>query len=404
MPGNHRRQRASGVSETITPFAEIVSGLQENRPVCGRNAVMHHLTKSTALCGLALLASTSLRAANLPDPDGKPADMSKPVQVFLIMGQSNTLEMGKVTPDLGEKYPFLFDDAGKPTVCNDVRNVSVMQKRGNMGVYRNEWLTIEKKNKIGIETGIGHVLGNAIDAPVMVLKSSIGNRGLGWDLLPPGSERYLAEVTDKAGNKTTKVVAGYKEKPEMWDADPAKGLATEPPPFVDKNGKPVDWYAGKQWDDDIANAKKILADIGTYYPDAKQYEVAGFLWWQGDKDRYNVAHASRYEKNLVALIHALRKEFNAPNAKFVCATLGQTAKDAPIDDKTKNDKMIFDAQMAVDGGTGKYPEFKGNVATVYTHPLSKGGASNGHYNNNAETYTNVGLAMGEAMNALLKNK
>ena len=363
---------------------------------------MHNLHKSTAaLFGLTLLATSSLRAADLPDPDGKPADMSKPVQVFLIMGQSNTLEMGKVTPDLGEKYPFLFDAAGKPTVCQDVRNVSVMEKRGNMDVYRNEWLSLGDKKKIGIETGIGHVLGNAIDAPVMVLKSSIGNRGLGWDLLPPGSERYLTEITDKTGNKTTKVVAGYKEKPDMWDADPAKGLATEPPPFVDKKtGKPVEWYAGKQWDDDIANAKKILADIGTYYPDAKQYEVAGFLWWQGDKDRYNVAHASRYEKNLVTLINALRKEFNVPKAKFVCATLGQTPKDAP----EGNDKMIFDAQIPVDGETGKYPEFKGNVATVYTNPLSKGGASNGHYNGNAETYTNVGLAMGEKMVELLKSK
>jgi hypothetical protein len=342
--------------------------------------------KLAALCGLSLLAVSPLRAADLPDPDGKPADMSKPVKVFLIMGQSNTLEMGKVTPNIGDLYPFLVDDAGKNTVRMDVRNVSVMQKRGNMDVYRNEWLTIEKKNKIGIEE------------PVMVLKSSIGNRGLGWDLLPPGSERYLAEVTDKSGAKTTKVVAGYKEKPDMWDADPAKGLATEPPPFVDKKtGKPIDWYAGKQWDDDIANAKKILADINTYYPDAKGCEVAGFLWWQGDKDRYNVAHASRYEKNLVTLIHALRKEFNAPNAKFVCATLGQTAKDAPAG----NDRMIFDGQMAVDGETGKYPEFKGNVATVYTHPLSKGGASNGHYNGNVETYTNVGLAMGEAMVKLL---
>jgi hypothetical protein len=363
---------------------------------------MQYISKPiTALCGLTLLTASPLRAADLPDPDGKPADMSKPVQVFLIMGQSNTLEMGKVTPDLGEKYPFLFDDAGKPTVCQDVRNVSVMQKRGNMGVYRNEWLTIEKKNKIGIETGIGHQLGNAIDAPVMILKSSIGNRGLGWDLLPPGSERYLAEVTDKSGAKTTKVVAGYKEKPDMWDADPAKGLATEPPPFVDKKtGKPIDWYAGKQWDDDIANAKKILADLNTYYPDAKGYEMAGFLWWQGDKDRYNVAHASRYEKNLVTLIHALRKEFNAPNAKFVCATLGQTSKDEPAG----NDKMIFDAQMAVDGETGKYPEFKGNVSTVYSHPLSKGSSSNAHYGGNAETYMNVGLAMGETMAKLLKSK
>jgi len=60
--------------------------------------------------------------------------------------------------------------------------------------------------------------------------------------------------------------------------------------------------------------------------------------------------------------------------------------------------------MAVDGKSGKYPEFKGNVATVYTNPLSKGGASNGHYGGNAETYMNVGEGMGKAMVELLKCK
>ena len=30
----------------------------------------------------------------LPDPDGKEADMSKPVQVFIMMGQSNMVGMG----------------------------------------------------------------------------------------------------------------------------------------------------------------------------------------------------------------------------------------------------------------------------------------------------------------------
>ena len=44
---------------------------------------------------------------------------------------------------------------------------------------------------------------------------------------------------------------------------------------------------------------------------------------------------------------------------------------------------------------------KGNVATVYSHPLSKGGASNGHYGGNAETYMNIGEAMGEAMAELI---
>ena len=45
---------------------------------------------------------------------------------------------------------------------------------------------------------------------------------------------------------------------------------------------------------------------------------------------------------------------------------------------------------------------KGDVATVYTHPISMGSSSNAHYGGNAKTYMNVGLAMGEAMVKLLK--
>ena len=60
--------------------------------------------------------------------------------------------------------------------------------------------------------------------------------------------------------------------------------------------------------------------------------------------------------------------------------------------------------MAVDGKRGKYKKFRGNVASVYSHPLSQGGSANGHYGGNAKTYMNVGLAMGEAMVGLLKSK
>ncbi len=59
--------------------------------------------------------------------------------------------------------------------------------------------------------------------------------------------------------------------------------------------------------------------------------------------------------------------------------------------------------MAVDGKDGKYPEFKGNVSTVYSNPLSMGGSGNGHYGNNPETYMNVGEGMGKAMVELLKD-
>ena len=99
-------------------------------------------------------------------------------------------------------------------------------------------------------------------------------------------------------------------------------------------------------------------------------------------------------KNLIA---SLRKDFNAPEAKFVCATLGQTNKE----NAKGNEKMILDAMLAI-SDPSKYPKLKGDVATVYTNPISMGGASNGHYSGNAKTYMNVGEAMGKAMVGLLK--
>lgn len=355
-------------------------------------------------CRLLAVLMMSVSGASAADKvDTTPADVSKPVKVFLIMGQSNAVGLGSVIGDkpgtlenavkTEKLYPFLVDDAGAWVERKDVRNVQVMVgKDGGMSLLHNEWMTVKGKT-MGVEYGVGHQLGNAIDEPVMVLKSCIGNRSLGWDLLPPGSRRFLTEITDKSGNKTAKVVAGYKDKPDMWDADSTKGLATEPPKdWLDRNGKPIDWYAGKQWDNDIANAKKVLSELGTYYPEAKKYEVAGIFWWQGEKDAGNAAHAERYEQNLVNLIKALRKEFDAPNAKFVMGTIGEVTKGA-----AGNSGKILDAMMAVDGKSGKYPEFKGNVATVYTHDMARGGGGNGHYGKDSRVYMDVGLAMGEAM-------
>ena len=45
---------------------------------------------------------------------------------------------------------------------------------------------------------------------------------------------------------------------------------------------------------------------------------------------------------------------------------------------------------------------KGKAAVVYTHPLSMGSSSNGHYGGNAKTYINFGLGMGEALVELFK--
>jgi hypothetical protein len=261
--------------------------------------------------------------------------MTKPVQVFILLWQSNMVGMRKVTGgDVSlelavkekKKYPYLVDEAGNWTERLDVRYVRVMDGRtGGTQLLNNEWMTVKTCKTIGPEFGIGHALGNAVDAPVTILKCCIGNRSLGWDLLPPGSERYEFVTTDKKGVEKKLVYAGYKDRPDSWEIDSAKGTATEPPAWIDKNGKPIDWYAGKKYDSDIAKAKKVLDELGTYYPGATKYEVAGFFFWQGEKDCGNAGHAARYELNLVRFIKQLRAEFNAPKAKFVLATLGESS-------------------------------------------------------------------------------
>ena len=299
----------------------------------------------------------------LPDPDGKEADMSKPVQVFIMMGQSNMLGFGNAGQLKGiaaEKYPYLVDDGGEWNVRKDVRNTFFCMAK----LRYNDWLTAENGNgsgKFGPEIGIGNYLGEVIDAPVLILKSCVGNRALGWDLLPPSA-----------------VGTGADGKSYQGDSESSNRKVKE-----DRDG----WYAGLQYDQDVGAAQNALKNLSTYYPGAKEYEVAGFFWWQGNAE--GKGSVENYDKNLAFLFKDLRKDFNAPNAKFVCATLGEHDKGA-----TLSKKMYDFAGL---------PEFKDEAAVFYSKPVSKGG-SGGHYGGDPETYMNVGEGMGKAMVELLQGK
>jgi len=237
-------------------------------------------------------------------------------------------------------------------------------------------------NTIGPELQFGHTMGYYHDEPVLLIKSSIGNRSLGWDILPPGSKRFTYEG---------RAYAGYKDTPDSWIEGQPK--------------KTVDWYAGKQYDDYVSSIQDVLNNFGTLFPQWKGqgYEVAGFVWWQGHKDG-NPAHASRYEQNLVNLIKAWRKEFEASKAPFVLATIGFGGWKMEGPHVT-----VANAQLAVSGEKGKYPEFAGNVLTVEIRdfwreadvsPRNQGY----HYNRNAETYMMVGDALGRGMAKLLSEQ
>ena len=352
---------------------------------------MAPLLGATVMCVASVLAAEKINADpkhQLPRPDTRAPDAQKRVKVFILMGQSNMVGMGDIEPETKQgtlayltrkekKYPWLIDDAGKWTVRKDVYYYDARTKKGSP-------LSATSNNgkSIGPEVGFGYIMGHVLDEPVLILKSCIGNRSLGWDLLPPGSERYAVDG---------RTYAGYKDTPDSWIEGQPK--------------KQVNWYAGKQYDDDMANAKAALENLAKIYPDYKGqgYEIAGFVWWQGHKDQ-NPVHASRYEQNLVRLIQTLRKDYNAPNAKFVLATIAFGGWKLAGPGLT-----IANAQLAV-GDPKKHPEFAGNVKTVEARVFWRDAAVSPnprqgyHYNRNAETYMEVGNALGWAMPELLNKQ
>lgn len=339
------------------------------------------------------------------------------------MGQSNMLGEGKkagtttgslqYAVETEHKYAYLWDAVHKNySTSKNVRNVFVMGAGGMdaaITLQHNEFMTAATdkpgpvpgmhsaaKGTIGPELGIGFALGHAMPAEaVMTLKSCIGNRALGWDLLPVTTKRSTYVVVDpKTKMNETWIYAGYHDTPEKW----LNGTVPVARP----------WYAGIQYDGDVNRSGLVLGDIASFYPGAECFEVAGFFWWQGDRDSRDMGLSTHYEANLVTLIEQLRLQFHAPAAPFVTASLGQTVLGS-----TAGDGLILDGMLNVGcngAGAGggatakcKYPQFKGNVAAVYTHPLLHSpGSSGAHYGGDAETYMNVGEAMGAAMVEMLK--
>ncbi len=334
--------------------------------------------------------TNSLSAQKIPDvslkPDDKPGAANKPIKVFILMGQSNMVGMGDINPETTKgtltyltkkenKYPWLLDKDGKWTERKDVYYYDARVKKGS-------FLSPLSNNgkSVGPELGFGYVMGHLLDEPVLVLKSCIGNRSLGWDLLPPGSKSYEFEG---------RTYAGYKDTPDSWIEGQPK--------------KVVKWYAGKQYDDDMTNAKEALKNIAKWYPhyNNQGYEITGFVWWQGHKDTGSKAHASKYEENMERLILSLRKDYNAPDAKFVLATIGFGGMKM-----NGNTLTVANAQLGV-GDPKKHPKLAGNVKVIESRDLwretDQSPKNQGyHYNRNAETYTEVGLRLGWAMADLLK--
>ena len=251
-----------------------------------------------------------------------------------------------------KKFQNVADDKGNWTVSNDVYYYDARIS------FKGSPLSATSNGKtIGPELQFGQIMGYFHDEEVLLIKTAMGNRALGYDFRPPSSGR------------------------------------------TDPNSK----WEGLEYRLMIEGVHKTLDDIKNIVPGYKGqgYEIAGFFWWQGHKDSFSPELIAEYEKNLVNLINDIRKEFKAPKMPAVVATIGFHGYD--MSDKFLG---IFKAQMAV-SDPAKHPDFAGNVRSVDTRGYWKDvddspGNEDYHYNKNAETYMLVGDAAGRAMVDLIQ--
>ncbi|MFT5882039.1 MAG: hypothetical protein ACI9FG_000536 [Crocinitomicaceae bacterium] len=337
------------------------------------------------LIKLAIASVVALLISDL----GMASAADKSVKVFILAGQSNMEGHGKVEygrnpeykkgvkgvrreikgglyclrslatdPETSATYKHLLDAEGKWVEHDNVliSTTTGGKKTGKLSVG------FGAGNWFGPELGFGHVVGDAIKEPVLIIKTAWGGHSLGIKFRPPsaGQPNYMKKA------KEEEVGSSYRKMIEI--------------------------------------VNDITGDLGKHFPELKGYkaEIAGFGWHQGYNDGCSEEMTAEYEKNMALFIKDVRKDLGVKNLPFVIANTGMGGVQW-----TKGKFLtLCQAQMAI-GDPQKHPEFKGTVTSVDTIPfkdleereISKFGY---HWNHSAESHYKVGDAMGKAMVTLLK--
>ena len=213
------------------------------------------------------------------------ADSPRPIQVFLLSGQSNMQGQGVVEMNDPKNYNggkgnlvwsmthsaskrqmrHLRDGSGKWVVREDVDIRYKFRGKVRQGKLTVGYTGYGGSSHIGPELQFGHVVGNAVDDPVLLIKTAWGGKSLRVDFRPPSS---LGDT----GPYYTRMIREVREA------------------LAELNGRP--------------------------------YELAGFVWMQGWNDMVSKPAIAEYADNLVNLAKDLRAEFKSPNLPIVIGELG----------------------------------------------------------------------------------
>ncbi|MCE9609840.1 MAG: sialate O-acetylesterase [Chthoniobacter sp.] len=319
-----------------------------------------------------LLAALTVPAFSAPAAQPSKQAGKSPVKVFILAGQSNmegqaavegtgkdfndghgTLATLIADPVKGATFKHLRGADGKWVVRDDVW-VRYQRERAPLlaGPLACGFSVYGDARHFGAELQFGHVVGDALQNQVLLIKTAWGGKSLGVDFRPPSS-----------------------------------------------GGQVGPYYTLM-----IAQVREALANLKTDFPsyDGRGYELAGFAWWHGWNDFCDAKLVPEYETNMINFIKDVRKDLQVPKLPFVVAEMtGPWRKEA--NDLPAPAAAIRKAQETA----AAQPEFKGNTLFVETRdfvrkPEDSPHPTHGHHEfGNAETYFLVGDAMGKGMLKLL---
>lgn len=280
------------------------------------------------------------------------------IRVFVLAGQSNMQGQGVVEMDhpkyynggLGnlvwsmknsaskEKMSHLRDTDGNWAVRDDVA-ISYKVK----GTVRKGKLTVGYTgygggSHIGPELQFGHIVGDAIIEPVLLIKTAWGGKSLHVDFRPPSA--------------------------------------------------PGD--TGPYYTQMVAEIKSALAEL------EQPYELAGFVWMQGWNDMINQSATDEYADNLVNLAADVRAEFKSPRLPFVIGELGNGGVAKPDSGMARFRKAQKKGAAKIENAS-----FVSTHAFARPAELSPNKGHGHHWFGNAESYFLIGDALGKSMLELL---
>jgi hypothetical protein len=292
--------------------------------------------------------------------EGENIDRTKPVKVFILAGQSNMQGQGVVSMDDPKLY-----NGGKGNLVWSMRHSDSRKLMQHLRNKDGSWaerddVTIWYKQKgkarsgkltvgytgyggsshIGPELQFGHVVGEAYDAPVLLIKTAWGGKSLQKDFRPPSAE---------------------------GDTGP--------------------YYT--QMIEEVREALKTLGDT--------PYEIAGFVWMQGWNDMVSKQATAEYADNLELLAKDVRADLKRRDLPIVIGELGNGGQAKP-------GSGMAEFRKQQEQGAKRIPRavFVITHDCARDAEMSPNPGHGHHWFGNAESYFLVGHYLGRAMTQLVR--